>query len=118
MIEELGAFLGDADRARGAVEQPHAQLVLKRLHAFGYRSWSEPQLRAHGGQVLHRGDAGKDTHVLNVHQIFLDRLDARSARRLQTRNLFFAGQPTVAVPAGTLVGRGPMSISCHLHQPP
>ena len=71
MREELCALLGDPYRARGAVEEACTELILQRLDTFRYGSWREPQLGTDGGQVLHRGDAGKNTHVLDVHSTYL-----------------------------------------------
>ena len=67
MGEERGALLGDADRARGAVEEAGGELVLQRLDAFGDGARRQAELGAHSGQILHRRDAGKNAHVLDVH---------------------------------------------------
>ena len=68
MAEERRALLGDTDRARRAVEEARGELVLQRLDAFRDGARRQAELGAHRGQILHRRDAGKNAHILDVHE--------------------------------------------------
>ena len=73
MAEKGRALLGDADAARGAVEEARGKLVLERLDALRDRARRQAQFGADRGQVLHRRDAGKNAHVLDVHALLPER---------------------------------------------
>ncbi len=64
------AGLGGGDAARGAVEQPHAQPLLKPAHAVAERRRRHAQLRCRAGEaaLARHGDEGSEIgEILTVH---------------------------------------------------
>ncbi len=66
-IEEALAVGRHANAARGALEQPRADLRLELLHRRGDAALGQPQLFRGAGEAGELGDGGEDAEFVEVH---------------------------------------------------
>ncbi len=66
LIVSLPGF-SEMQRARGALEQPHAELLFQARHGAAHRRLGQTELLRGSGEALQLDDPRKDGHVVQVH---------------------------------------------------